>query len=114
MKTWLTVAVLITAVAAAWGQAQEDAGRIERHDPAVDAILGPNARLELLAGHLGMTEGPLWIDDAAGGHLLVSDIPANAIYRWTPDGELSVYMEEAGYTGDDILNVAALRNVPKK
>jgi len=54
-----------------------------------------------------MTEGPLWIDDAAGGHLLFSDIPANAIYKWTPDGELSVYMEEAGYTGDDILNAGA-------
>ncbi len=107
MKTRLTIAVLMAGLAAAWGQAQEDAGRIERHDPAVDAILGPDARLELLAGHLGMTEGPLWIDDAAGGHLLFSDIPANAIYKWTPDGELSVYMEEAGYTGDDILNAGA-------
>ena len=107
MKMRLTIAVLMAGLAAAWGQAQEDAGRIERHDPAVDAILGPGARLELLAGHLSMTEGPLWIDDAEGGHLLFSDIPANAIYKWTPDGELSLFMEEAGYTGDDIMNAGA-------
>jgi gluconolactonase len=85
-----------------------DSGRIERLDPALDAILGPDAKLETVAEHLGMTEGPLWIDDPSGGYLLFSDIPANAIYKLSPDtGEVSVFMEEAGYTGDDILNAGA-------
>lgn len=82
-------------------------GRIERLDPALDAILDPNAELEMLNEHLGMTEGPLWIDDASGGYLLFSDIPTNTIYTRTPDGQISVFMEEAGYTGDDILNAGA-------
>jgi gluconolactonase len=29
----------------------------------------------------------------------------NVIYKWAPSGQLSVYLENAGYTGTDILNV---------
>ena len=39
-----------------------------------------------------------------GGHLLFSDLIANVIYKWTPDGQLSAFLENI-YDGPDLLNV---------
>lgn len=46
-----------------------------------------DAKVEVLAEGLKFTEGPVWIPALEGqpGYLLFSDIPANVIYRWTPE-----------------------------
>jgi gluconolactonase len=72
---------------------------IERLDPALDAIVAPGTVIEQLSGGFLFTEGPVWHPD---GYLLFSDPNANRIYRWTPDGQVSVYMAQSGYTGPDI------------
>ena len=33
-----------------------------------------------------------------GGHLLISDIPANVVQRWTPDGKMSPFLEKPDWT----------------
>ncbi len=71
-----------------------------RLDPALDDIVDPNAKIEKIAGGFQFTEGPLWVRD--GGYLLFSDPNANTIYRWTPDGQVSVFRAKSGYTGVDI------------
>ncbi|HYT71870.1 MAG TPA: SMP-30/gluconolactonase/LRE family protein [Gemmatimonadales bacterium] len=73
---------------------------IVRLDPALDDIVDPNAKIEKIAGGFQFTEGPLWVRD--GGYLLFSDPNANTIYRWTPDGQVSVFRAKSGYTGVDI------------
>lgn len=92
--------------------AQTPTGRaIRRLDPALDAIVSTSAKLELLKGdYFGITEGPLWIQDGASGYLLFSDVGANVIYKWTPDGKLSVFLERSGYTGKDISSVGNIVN----
>ena len=82
-------------------------GSIERLDPRLDDILAPDATLELLGDHFGVTEGPLWVQEGDAGHLLFSDMPANVIYKRTPGGQVSVFFEKSGYTGDDVLNAGA-------
>jgi gluconolactonase len=77
---------------------------IERLDPALDAIVSPDAKLELYGDRYGLTEGPVWMRDADGGFLLFSDLIANVIYKRTPAGVVSVYADKAGYSGDDITN----------
>lgn len=77
---------------------------VERFGPAIDDIVAPDAELQLLGDRYGLTEGPVWVDDADGGYLLFSDLISNVIWKRTPDGELSVFLDQAGYTGDDILN----------
>jgi gluconolactonase len=52
-----------------------------------------------LASGFGFTEGPVW---APGGYLLFSDPNNNFIYRWSPDGQVSVYRTKSGYAGADI------------
>jgi gluconolactonase len=73
---------------------------VERIDPALDAIVSPDAKVEKLATGFDFIEGPVWVRD--GGYLLFSDPNHNVIYRWTPDGDLSVYRTHSGYAGADI------------
>jgi gluconolactonase len=72
-------------------------------DPALDAVISPDARLETVGDRFGLTEGPVWIKDGAG-YLLFSDLVGNVIYKWTPGGELTAYLENI-YDGPDILKV---------
>jgi sugar lactone lactonase YvrE len=76
--------------------------RIVKLDPALDAIVSPDAKLELLGDRFGLTEGPVWVPDVGEGYLLFSDLISNVIYKWTPDGAISVHLERSGYSGDDI------------
>jgi gluconolactonase len=73
---------------------------VVRLDPAMDAIVGPNPKIFKLAEGFKFTEGPVWV--GVGGYLLFSDPNSNTIYKYKPDGELSVFMEKSGYDGADI------------
>jgi gluconolactonase len=82
---------------------------VVRVDPGLDALVSPNAKLELVKSGFGFTEGALWVQNGKSGYLLFSDIPANVIYKWTPDGKVSVYLDHSGYTGQDIWRVGFIQ-----
>jgi gluconolactonase len=105
LKASAAVAAIVLAAAA--GRAQGPTARdfrIIKLDPALDAIVSADAKLETLGEHFGLTEGPVWIPDADGGSLVFSDLTANVIYKRTPDGRISVFAENI-YDGPDLLNV---------
>lgn len=77
--------------------AQQPPASIERLDPALDALIAPDARLETLAQGFAWSEGPVW--RKSGGYLLFSDIPKNTIYLWRADSGLRVFLRPSGYTG---------------
>ncbi len=79
--------------------------RIERIDPALDAVIAPDAKLELLASGFGLNEGPVWVRDGKSGFLLISGLLDNVIYKITPDRKVSVFLDFAGYTGNDAEHV---------
>jgi gluconolactonase len=66
--------------------------KVVRLDPALDAIVAPDAKIEILGEHFGLTEGPVWIKEGAGGYLLFSDCAANVIYKWMAGHPLSVFL----------------------
>jgi gluconolactonase len=72
-------------------------GRIERLDPALDALIAPDAKLEKLAENFDWSEGPVWIKD--GNYLLFSDVPMNIIYKWEDGKGVSTFFTPSGYTG---------------
>jgi gluconolactonase len=74
-------------------------GRIVRLAPELDGVVPAGARVEKLAQGFQFTEGPVWHPD---GYLLFSDPNANAIYRWDPEGQVSVYRTKSGYAGPDV------------
>ncbi|MEK7397180.1 MAG: SMP-30/gluconolactonase/LRE family protein [Candidatus Poribacteria bacterium] len=61
-------------------------------DSGLDAIMEPNS-LQQIAKDLKFTEGPVWCPE---GYLLFSDIPADTIYKWTPDGKLEKFRSPSG------------------
>jgi len=77
---------------------------IERHAPGLEELINPGAQLELLGDRYGLTEGPLWVDSTDGGYLLFTDLISNVIFKWAPKEGTSVFLEKAGYSGDDIDN----------
>ncbi len=71
---------------------------IERRDARLDDVIPPDVRLERIAAGFVFTEGPVWVD----GALLFSSPDVNTIYRWSPDGLVTVFRSKSGYTGVDI------------
>lgn len=74
-------------------------GKIERLDPALDKLIPQGAQLEVIGTGLTWCEGPVWVPDDRGGHLLFSDIPRNTIFRWTEARGIQTHMTPSGYTG---------------
>jgi gluconolactonase len=81
---------------------------ITRADPGIDALIAPDAKVELLASGFGLNEGTTWVRDGRGsGFLLVAGLLDNVLYKVTAEGTVSVFMEKAGYSGDDPNSVGA-------
>jgi len=112
-KISLVVAVLLTVIMAVGAaRAQNLADKpVVRLDPALDALVSPDAKLEVIRGGYGFTEGIVWVPKGKNGYLLLSDMPANVIYKLSTDGkEQSIYLDHSGYTGQDIWRVGFIQN----
>ena len=73
---------------------------VARLNPELDDIIPGDAKVEKLASSFGFLEGPVWVHK--GGYLLFSDIPANVIFKFSPDtGKVSVAVPYSGFTGVD-------------
>lgn len=71
-------------------------GTIERLDPALDALIAKDAKIEVLASGFNWSEGPVWHD----GKIVFSDVPENVAYAWKEgDKEASVFLKPSGVTG---------------
>ena len=78
-------------------------GKIIKYDNALDKLISPDAKIEVLSSGYIWTEGPVWVK--SGNYLLFSDVPANIIYQWKQgenEGEVSVFLKPSGYTGTGI------------
>ena len=78
---------------------------VTRVDPALDAIVPRTAKAELVARGFGLNEGPVWVPEGRRGYLLVGGLLDNVIYRVDPDHRVSVFLENAGYSGTDVDHV---------
>jgi gluconolactonase len=98
---FLALAALLLATSGAkLAQGQTPVAKpIIKLDPALDSIVASDAKLEVIKRGFGMTEGQTWVQHGKDGYLLFTDIPANVINKMTPDGEVSVLLNHAGYTG---------------
>jgi gluconolactonase len=80
-------------------QTATDKPVVVRLDPALDEFVSPNAELQVVKSGFGFTEGLTWVQQGKTGYLLFSDIPANVVDKMTPDGTVSVFVDESGYRG---------------
>lgn len=77
-------------------QAQEpdSIGSIERLDPALDALIPQNAKVEKVAGGFIFTEGPLWRPSMG---LWFSDVIGDVVRQWSPDGKVIEILHPMGF-----------------
>ena len=95
MSTYRLFSLLVLAFLIAVSPASSQ--DIQRLDPALDHIVGADAKLERVAtGFDKWTEGPVWTRE---GTLLFAEIPANNIVEWIPGKGASVFMHPSGYKG---------------
>src|SRR5882762_5642810 len=99
MTRALVLAIVSALSSAAAAQTNEAA--VERLDPALDALVSANAKVELVKGGFGFTEGPVWVQRGRDGYLLFTDIPGAVVWKLTADGKASVYLDNVGYNGPD-------------
>lgn len=97
---WIRSAVLEFYANGKVGNNQFVETKIDKLDDDLDNIIPKDARIEKLAGGFIFTEGPVWSKE--GEYLLFSDPNANNIYRWTADGQVSVFRTKSGYSGFNI------------
>lgn len=90
MKYCVILFAMIASLAAApvWAQ-QAGVGDIVRKDGALDRLVPAGTKIEKLHGGFRFIEGPVWV--RSGAYLLFSDLQVNAIMKWTPDGNVSVF-----------------------
>jgi gluconolactonase len=74
-------------------------GHIDRYDPALDAIVPSDWKIEKLAEGFGWAEGPAWI--SAGSYLLFTDVPGNTIHKWTERTGLETFLNPSGLENPD-------------
>jgi gluconolactonase len=72
------------------------APRIDRLDPALDALLAAGSEPVQIAGGFKWTEGPVWLPS---NQVLFAEIPSNSIRRWTPGSGVSMFISPSGYKG---------------
>jgi gluconolactonase len=89
--------ILVVASACQPKNEMKTIGTIERADPALDSIISPDARIEIVAEGFDWSEGPLWLESQKA--VIFSDIPQNTIFKWTEEKGKEVYLKPAGYTG---------------
>src|SRR5262245_2206981 len=100
-KTFVAFAVLAVVVIAGIGSgiAQAPGDKVVKLDPALDALISVDAKIEKVASGFGFTEGPVWVQRGREGYLLFTDIPGNKVHKMTSDGKVSLYEDQSGYRG---------------
>ena len=74
--------------------------KIDRWDPAMDAIVPKDWKIEKLAEGFGWAEGPIWVK--SGGYLLFTDVPGNKMWKWSEKGGLEKFLDPSGAASVDL------------
>ena len=94
--------LLLTGLVAGWQTPSPQAPSnmsIERLDPALDRLIDPTAKIEVIGEGYIWSEGPVWVK--SGGYLLFSDIPNNVVHRYKQGEGVREYLKPSGYTGKE-------------
>ena len=84
-----------------------DEATIDRWDPAMDAIVPKDWKIEKLAEGFGWAEGPIWVK--SGGYLLFTDVPGNKMWKWSEKGGLEKFLDPSGAANPDHERLARSR-----
>ncbi len=105
------IAAIASIFASTFAAAQSASDKaVVRLDPALDALVSADAKVETVKSGFGFTEGPVWVQKGKEGYLLFTDIPGNVIWKLTPEGKASVYLSNVGYNGPEVWRWGGIQN----
>ena len=112
MKKFVVFFLAATAMGVSGARAQS---AVERLDPALDALVAPDTKVEKLVEDQGaFFEGPVWHHGREGNFLTFSDLIANRIDKWDPNTkQLSTYLADIWKGKDNSGAIAQERNGKK-
>lgn len=87
-----TALALVACAATTSAAAESTTPRIVRLDPALDAVIAPDTKIDRVAGGFKFTEGPMWRE----GRLWFSDLSDDKVLAVTPAGKVETLIEHAG------------------
>lgn len=99
MTVWLLIVAGQREVSAEDATPYPALGQVIRSDPRINAIIPQDGHIEVVANGFAWAEGPVWMPDDDGGHLLFSDIPRNTVFQWKEGAGISAFLQPSGYTG---------------
>jgi len=72
---------------------QEKTMNMSKADSKKSSIIADNAKLELVSSQFSFTEGPATDKE---GNIFFTDQPNNRIWKYSTEGKLSIFLENAG------------------
>ena len=98
VAAWVLLGIASVAGAAAPVKIEE--ATIDRWDPAMDAIVPKDWKVEKLGEGFGWAEGPIWVK--SGGYLLFTDVPGNKMWKWSEKAGLEKFLDPSGAANPDM------------
>lgn len=92
MRSMIIVAAALAITPTMSVRAQTADMRVERLDPALDALVAPDAKVERVATGFSFTEGPMWHK----GRLWFSDVVGDKMRAVDPSGKVEELIQNAG------------------
>ena len=96
----LSCVASVACIAAPAAPIKIEEATIDRWDPAMDAIVPKDWKIEKLAEGFGWAEGPIWVK--SGGYLLFTDVPGNKMWKWSEKGGLEKFLDPSGAANPDM------------
>ena len=87
---------------------------VERLDPALDALVAPDTKVEKIHEDDQFFEGPVWHHGAAGSFLTFSDLISNRVDKWDPKTKQVTTFIADVWKGKDNSNAIAQERNGKK
>jgi gluconolactonase len=97
MKRLIAILLASTTLTAMAQTTYKTIGTLEKYDDALDKIISPDAKAEIIADGFIWSEGALWVQKHK--MLLFSDVRRNTIFKWTEAKGKEEYLNPSGYTG---------------
>ena len=115
MKKFTLIFLSLTAMAAGPGVGAALAqSAVERLDPALDALVAPDTKVEIIHQDDQFFEGPVWHHGKEGNFLTFSDLISNRIDKWDPNTkQVSTYLADIWKGKDNSNAIVQERNAKK-
>ncbi|MFN0129902.1 MAG: SMP-30/gluconolactonase/LRE family protein [Verrucomicrobiales bacterium] len=82
-----------------------DAQVVVVDEVAMRPLVAADAKVEKLADGMKFIEGPVWLGKGEAGRLIFSDIPANELKEWSPEGGLKIFRTPSNNTNGNTLDL---------